>query len=67
MTEAIAPPYLKEKDMLGELIEWLGQQDGTKVVPYGFGKPRLPRVSGDRPPSKTRQLFPSRVAPRERG
>ena len=40
MTEAIAPPYLKEKDMLGELIEWLGQQDGTKVVPYGFGKPR---------------------------
>lgn len=25
--------------MLGELIAWLEQQDGSLVVPYGFGKP----------------------------
>lgn len=25
--------------MLGELIEWLEQQDGAKVVPHGFGNP----------------------------
>ena len=25
--------------MLGELIKWLEQQDGEKVVPHGFGKP----------------------------
>lgn len=28
--------YQKEKDMLGELIKWLEQQDGANVVPHGF-------------------------------